>query len=82
MVTVSCGEAGRRERGAEPADIVVDVGDGAVVGAPRRAHLRRGHRRAVHVADVPQPPLVRRQQRRVEARSRGGSISSPGYRSQ
>ena len=53
------GEAARLERRHEPAEIVVDVGDGAEIGVARVARLSLRHRLGVHRADVAQPTRMR-----------------------
>ena len=53
MVLSSCPVS--RERLAHPADLVVDEGDRAVIGAARGADVLSVDRRIVHVADMAEP---------------------------
>ena len=56
---MSSANAAERERLHEPAEQVVDVGDCAVIGAPRGAHLSLGHRFGIHRANVAKAPRMR-----------------------
>ena len=53
------GEARIGECAEQHADLIVDVGDRAIVGAARGAHLRLGHGLQIQTADVAQAARMR-----------------------